>query len=239
MKASKLVASLLVALSLPATAIAQTFVGSDIGTGAGGSRVNSDAARALWLGSAGSLYGTIDFESAPGGAFGAMGIGYGVTATQTGTSGGISSAFTDQLGYNTTAGGRQFLQHIPSGFGGASSLVLSFTNPTYGFGAYFTGVEHEFGTVTILWTDGGALSLVLPNTGSGGIAGVSFVGIVSAHALASITFSQVDEADRRDFWGIDDIELAGTEVVPEPASVVLMATGLAGLGFAARRRSRK
>jgi len=54
-----------------------------------------------------------------------------------------------------------------------------------------------------------------------------------------LNFAQVDtlRINSEGFFLVDDIRVNATNVVPEPSTLVLLSLGLAGLGFACRRKS--
>jgi len=216
-----------------------TFYGADNGAGPADARPFSDAAASAFDAAIGA-HGLIDFEGLPVGNFGSLGVGPGVTATLTNLDPSYSRiSNVDQhtptpLGYNTTAGGNQFLQISPffdDAAGG--SVTFSFASPIDAFGAYLTDSQVDFpGGITVTFSDGTSQVLsVAKNSDDGGVLFFGFTDFGAS--ISSITYNTGATADTRDLWGIDDVRYATT--VPEPGTLALLG---AGAGFLLRRRRR-
>ncbi|MBD1832612.1 PEP-CTERM sorting domain-containing protein [Cyanobacteria bacterium FACHB-472] len=216
-------------LGNPAIAEVITFQGADpVQTSTGGRRPNSDAVAAKFDTAAGGLgkINLIDFESAPLGNFSSLIVAPGVIATLTNTGSEVYAGITSgspfsRLGFNTTAGGEQFLRVVPTFSISTATVNFSFANPIQAFGAYFTDLETGFfGSLNVLFNDGTSQVLsIIGNIGGGS----QFFGFTDAgQSIASVSL-QVNNfnSDRRDIFGIDDIRYVATsESVPEPTSVL-------------------
>lgn len=232
----------LAATLAPAIAGAQIFSGVDALTGvvAPASAPNTTTARNNMLAALGATPFSLNtFEGLALGS--TTNLGGGVTATYNGQFpglGGIVNVNDSQLGFNTTAGGSQFLSQGPDGPTG--SLTLTFSTAINFFGAYLSGVEGACGTTTAVW---GVTSFVLPSSGgascsgSGGLQWFGFVAPVSA-SFTSITFNQV-RPGTRDIIGLDDmIYGARVSAIPEPGTYAMLGLGLVAVAVTARRRRR-
>jgi hypothetical protein len=116
-------------------------------------------------------------------------------------------------GFNTTSGGTKFYRSTASGFGGLNTLTLSFANPIFAFGAYFTGVETFYGTTSITFNDGAPQTYFLADTGNntqGGPAGTQFFGFRDTVGINSITFTTTNNPTFRDLFAMDDILILET-----------------------------
>lgn len=174
----------------------------------------------------------------------------GVTLTPTGDVNTIQNNAGPGQG-NTTGAVPGEGPHAPSEYllDGASSstLTISFANQVFGAGLFIIDYFNPSGSNNPLnfyaWTGQNGTGSMLA-----GFSSVSqnfqrnnmyFMGVTSAAGnIGSIVFDDFSTSTG-DVTGIDDITFSSATVTatPEPASILLMATGLAGLAMARRRRS--
>ena len=135
------------------------------------------------------------------------------------------------IGYNTTAGGDQFLGYAPT-FSGDASLTFDFAASIDSFGSYIMGLESNIdGDLFVTYTSGVVVALNVPEFVVGGS---QFFGFVDRGAsISSVTLELRDIGPLRDIIGIDDLRWGRA---PEPTTLFTLGTGLLLLvGF--RRRS--
>ncbi len=236
-------AASMLAGAIPSLASAQIFSGVDVGTGIaapGPGTPNTTAARNNMLTALGITPFTLNtFEGLALGQ--TINLGGGVTASYTSEDlffGGIRNSSSAFFGYNTTAGGSQFLGQSPNAFGATGTLTLNFATAINFFGGYFTGVGGTSAPTTAIW---GAASFAFPNSDADGTGGIQWFGFVApaSASFTSVNFTNVSTANVRDIWGMDDIiygSRSDTVTTPEPGTYVLMFAGLGALALAARRR---
>lgn len=229
----------------PAHAGLVVFSAFDDAAGPADPRPNSNAAAALFDTAAAGIgaASTINFESAPLGSFHNLTVAPGVSIVGT-DGGGVDQTIRNTShfptnpaldGYNTTAGGSNFVEMI------AGNLVFTFSNPTQFFGAYFSGAQTTFFTDTITFSDGASQSINIPASFNAG--GVAFAGFTDAGKLISsitVTSGTVGPGGFGDFIGVDDVRFQSgplTTPVPEPSTIVSAGIAFAmGLGYVWRRR---
>jgi hypothetical protein len=233
------VAALVLASAVDADVI---YTGVDNGVGPGGARPNSDTAAAAFDADAGSI-GTmelIDFESLTVQYFTNLEIAPGVTATMVGTiddaaEGGITNdtQLPTILGYNTTAGGENYLRFVPEFDVGTATLTITFDTPVQAWGAYLTGLETDIaGDLYIVYDDGSVVEHAIAGTANGG---VQFFGFTDSGMLISqIVLEERNISSTRDIWGLDDMRYTP---IPEPASMLML--GALGAGLAGARKARR
>ena len=231
-----------VALALPllwtgtAYAAIVTYSGQDDGSSTSGPWPLSSAAQASFDAAA-IGYGSLTpqtYESATVGSFSPI-VLPGVTITLTGTDLGDSysgiSDFTqgNLYGFNVTPGGSQFL--------GVSTDTATFTfsSPTHSFGTWMLGLQTVFSDtdgVQITFNDGSSELLTPPINVNGG---AQYFGFTDTSAFTSVTINNIYDED---YWGIDDTTFNTSALmgVPEPATLALFGSVLAGLALARRRR---
>jgi len=224
-----------------ASAILTLFEGADPGVSAGGARPNSDAAAAAFQSAAGSL-STIDFEAAPLGNFGSLGVAPGVTVNLSGTDsgGGIRNDSSTSTGYNTTTGGSQFLGVWPLFNNAVASATFLFASPIDAFGAYLTGLGTATGALHVMFDDGSLQDISITGSSSGG---VQFFGFTDPGAsIISVALELLNTGSSRDIFGVDDVQFASSNVPETGTTLFCLLPSFLGL-FAAdwvtRRQTRK
>src|SRR4029077_1230099 len=74
-------------------------------------------------------------------------------------------------GYNTTSGGANFVEMV------GGTVTFSFATPIQAFGAYFSGIQTNFFTDTITFSDGTSQTILIPGAGtSSSVGALDFVG---------------------------------------------------------------
>jgi hypothetical protein len=238
---------LLALTALPAgEALALTvYSGYDAGAGPADARPNADAAAALFDADAGPDTELITFESlAPTLGLGPLALGSGTTAdilgdAEAGFSGIVNNLQDLDLGYNTTAGGENFLRVTPLDGYQEVSLVLSFDDPVGAWGAYITDLESNIsGQVAVEFDDGTLQTFALQDGLGGGVQFFGFILDPGESGVTSISLVETPTASNgsRDIWGIDDIRV---KPIPEPNSTALFALASLLVTRTVRRRPRR
>jgi hypothetical protein len=232
---------MVVVMVLGTASIAQadptTFFGQDAGQGEGvrlATHPNADAARNNFTSNLSGV-GTESFETFPNGTSTPLILvfqGAG-TATLSG-SGSVSNVPSGTNGFGRyPITGNQFFEV-------SGQFVIDFSSPVAAFGLYATDIGDFNGqlTLTLLRTDNTTFTLTVPADINVSGGGVLYFGLIdTANPFTRITFGNT--AGGVDVFGFDDMtvgSVAQVQPVPEPATMFLLGTGLAGIAMKARRR---
>ncbi len=224
-----LAATVLLAVSSATAGTIGTYTGSDDGASTTGPWPMSAAAQTAFLAAAGPT-SLLTFESLPVGYTNPLAAAPGVTISFTGPnfgcnySGVCNSTYGNLYGFNITSGGSQWLGNVEG------TTTYSFATPITAFGLYLTGVQTVFTTsFTLTFNDGTAQSLNLPINVNGG---ASYFGFTDTASFSSVTITNLSD----DAWGMDDVSYSTQSSVPEPGTLVMLGSGLAGLASFVRHK---
>lgn len=237
-----LIASVTALLMATGTAEAapMTFFGEDLGLGENtrlASHPNADNARALFFGNLVGV-GTETFEVIGAGASAPLGISFpgAGTATLQGSGDTVSvPAGTNGFGRYPISGN---IYWEP----GSGTFSIGFSDPVAAFGFYGVDIGDFDGQITLALQSGVLTNLVVPNTVNGAGGAVLYFGVIDTdNPFSLITFGNT--AAGVDVFGFDDFSIGSVEQVslnpvPEPGTILLLGSSLAGLVGAAWKRRR-
>lgn len=218
----------------------QTFFGIDAGASQGDALPNARAAESSFAAAAAVLppLQLIDWESeaitdntfltpAPGVDVTIANVDGTFNTVDTVVS-PIDADATAIEGFNTTAGGENFLRVAPAFVDLDTTVTFDFAMPIAAWGAFFTGVQEFDGDLMITFTNGDTDTFTPDADPTGGAL---FFGIVEeGRMIDRVDIVLPNEVLSQDVFGIDDVAFA----LPTPGAASLL--GLAGLAAARRRR---
>jgi hypothetical protein len=183
-----------------------------------------------WAEAASAAPVTIDFDSGTDGALvGATFSGLGVTFS--------NAQFTSNFGLPGSSGALAIRAPGTFEFGSGNAIVATFTS-LVSF-VSIVGIDVGVDGLTIQAFDAGNNLIDSESAfGTGVGVGQFFTLSVSDPIIASVAMFQPFAGTSGDGIVIDDFTFdTAVAAVPEPASIVLLGAGLAGLGFLRRRRA--
>jgi hypothetical protein len=229
-----------VGLSDSAQAAPITFFGNDQGVfnqaGAPiGGFPNAQAARTNFLANLVGV-GTEDFESFADGTGAPLAISFPGAGTATLNGSGVVDD-DPGTGQNATSGSKWWRT------GAGNNFSITFSDPVAAFGFYGIDVGDINARLTLTLAGGGVVAIDIPHPLGGGQNGaVFFFGYIDTdNPFTSATFANVGGGGGDDF-GFDDMTIGSVQqvqqAVPEPASLLLLGSGLLARQVMRRRKAR-
>lgn len=190
--------------------------------------------------------GTEDFESFTPGTTTPINLTFPGAGTATLSGGGSVSNYPGVGAGRYATSGTQFYEAL-SAENGATTFTIDFTDPVAAFGFFASDIGDFNSQLSLRFTlvGGTTIDWALPYVASNGTNTDRDGSLLYAGFIAeSGGFTKVEfiGTDVEDYFGFDDMTIGSLEqvvpptITPEPASLVLMATGLVGIFGAARRR---
>lgn len=183
--------------------------------------------------------GTEDFEDESGSAPLALTFPGAGTATLQGSGSiVIQGPGTNTVGRYPTSGTKYWEANA------AGDFFIDFTNPVAAFGFYGVDIGDFGGSLALTFLSGAsvvAMEAVPHEIGSGGSTGGNafFFGYIDASNPFDRVAFNMTEGPSNDVFAFDDMTIGSVEqvvVVPEPNSMLLLATGLFGMAAVRMRR---